>query len=106
MAFQVKKPPINLNLSIEEYNKTLEFISRFEESEDSELKDKCKYIKEKLLKYSVPMVINDNENVSIRLFINEAKDILELLLKNIDIEFKTEYYTVLLKAREKYNVKK
>ncbi len=106
MSFQMKKPPININLTIEEYNKTLEFISQFEDSEDSNLKDKCKYLREKLLKYSVPVVKDDTENVDVRLFINEAKDILELYLKSTNIEYKTEYYTVLLKLRDKYKMKK
>lgn len=93
-------------LSIDEYNRLLEFISQFESSEIGELREKSMILKDKLLKYSVPVVDEGNELISVRFFVGEAKDILEIFLRNIDIEPSTEYYTVLLKVRDKNYVRK
>lgn len=106
MTFQSKKPPINITLTIDEYNKVLEYISKFELSENEDIKNKSIKLKEKLLKYSVPIVDNDKEMVSIRFFVNEVSDILNIFLRNIDINPTTEYYTVLLKVRDKLYVRK
>ena len=106
MPFQSKKPPISITLSIDEYNKVLEYISGFESSEYNVLREKSIALKDKLLKYSVPKVIDENELVNVRFFINEVSDILEIFLKNVDIEPKTDFYTVLLKVRDKNYVRK
>ena len=106
MPFQSKKPPISITLTIDEYNRLLEFISKYESSEYNNLREKSIALKDKLLKYSVPIVIDENEVINVRFFTGEAKDILEIFLKNIDIEPSTEYYTVLLKVRDKNYVRK
>ena len=106
MTFQSKKPPINITLAIDEFNKVIEYISKFELSENEDIKNKSIKLKEKLLKYSVPIVDNDKEMVSIRFFVNEVSDILNIFLRNIDINPTTEYYTVLLKVRDKLYVRK
>lgn len=57
--------------------------------------------KEKLLKYSVPRDINNNIEIDIRLYINEAIDIISqlLLYTNTTME-EINYYQVLEKVRE------
>ena len=48
MTFQSKKPPINITLTIDEYNKVLEYISKFELSENEDIKNKSIKLKENI----------------------------------------------------------
>lgn len=95
MSFKTKKPPMLFTLSIEQFNKLLEYISD----------EKYKKLKEKLLKYSIPYLNEKEEEVvDIRLFISEAKDLINCFIEKNDCKPQIEYYSVLLKIREKMNV--
>lgn len=106
MSYKNKKPPIKVIISIEEFNKLLEFFSIGEEKFKEENKRFSK-IKEKLLKYSVPYISDDDvELVEIRFFIDEVVDFIYCFIDMNDIDYETQYYSVLLKVREKLNVRK
>lgn len=105
MSYQSKRPPIKVIISIEEFNKLVEFFSIGEKKYNSE-NNKFTRIKNKLLKYSVPYITDDDiELVEIRFFIDEVIDFIYCVIDMNDIEYETQYYSVLLKVREKLKQK-
>ena len=70
---------------------------------------KSSKLKEKLLRYSVP-IINENEEikVDIRLYNNEIVDLFYILFYGIEdmISVETNYFDVLLQVREKIKEEK
>ena len=105
MAYQSKRPPIRVIITIEEFNKLVEFFSIGEEKHNDK-ENKFTRIKNKLLKYSVPYIPEDEiELVEIRFFIDEVIDFIYCFIDMNDINYKTQYYSVLLKVREKLQQK-
>ena len=105
MSYQDKRPPIRVIISIEEFNKLVEFFSVGEKmcNEDN---NKFTKLVNKLLKYSVPYITEDgDELVELRFFIDEAIDFIYCVIDMNDIEYETQYYSVLLKIREKLREK-
>lgn len=102
MAYSQKIPPIKMVLKISEYNDLIEVLSKnIEELEDLEEKKLANLTKEKLLKYSVPRQRDNDVNIDVRLYINEAADIISQLLLYLNSRLeKIDYYQVLLKVRE------
>jgi hypothetical protein len=109
MAYQKRIPPIKIILDIESFNQLVETISIFSENPLNEkIQAKATKLKEKLLRYSVPRTEENDTEIDIRFYPNEAEDLINMLIANIkDIEINTNYYEVLLKVREetkkKYN---
>lgn len=106
MAYSKRIPPIKLILTIKEYNNLIGVLTKnIEESQNNIINDLANLTKEKLLKYSIPRKIDDdNIEIEIRLYINEAADIISLLLAYVDNKFKEiDYYQLLLKVQEVMN---
>ncbi len=106
MAYSKRIPPIKLVLTIKEYNNLIGVLTKnIEESQNNIINDLANLTKEKLLKYSIPRKIDDdNIEIEIRLYINEAADIISLLLAYVDNKFKEiDYYQLLLKVQEVMN---
>ncbi len=105
MAYSKRIPPIKLMLNKKEYNNLIGVLTKnIEEQIDETERDLAKLTKEKLLKYSVPRSINDNIEIDIRLYINEAIDIISqfLLYTGNTIE-EIDYFQVLEKVRENFD---
>ena len=103
MAYVKRVPPIKLILTKSEYNILIGVLTRnYDASDNEDVKELAKMTKEKLLKYSLPH--NNEENnveIDVRLYLNEAADIISQLLLNIGkITNEINYYQVLLKVRE------
>lgn len=101
MSYSKRKPPVELFVSIEVFNKLNEFLTTIvnNSNENSDIADK---LKNKLLRYSIPILDEDKEKVIIRLFNKEAENLLTMLIYNSikDYKVETNYYDVLLKIRE------
>ena len=105
MAYQSKRRPIRVIITIEEFNKLVEFFS-IGEKKHNDKENKFTRIKDKLLKYSVPYITDDEiELVEIRFFIDEVIDFIYCFIDMNDIKYETQYYSVLLKVREKLKQK-
>ncbi len=102
MAYVKRIPPIKLILTVKEYNVLIGILTKNIEGNSSEESDNLATItKEKLLKYSIPREENDKIEIDLRLYINEAADIISELLKYESNKTKEiDYYQVLLKVRE------
>ena len=99
MAYQSKTPPIKLKVTTDTYNSLIEFILKVENTG----REKATKLKEKLLRYCVP-VIGDNEEqlVEMRFYPNEAGNMIDILLYAVDGVITTNnYYEVLLGVRAK-----
>lgn len=103
MAYSKKIPPIKLVLTIQEYNNLIGVLTNnINELEDLEVKELACMTKEKLLKYSIPRRKEDNNmEIDMRLYINEAADIISQLLSYLNSRVdEVDYFQVLLKVRE------
>ncbi|MBE5805991.1 MAG: hypothetical protein E7313_04690 [Clostridiales bacterium] len=102
MAHKRRRPPFHLKFNIRSFNFLLEILSIYIEREDELLKEKADKLKTKLLRYSIPYETEQKEElVYIRLFQNEAEDLVYILFNSIDeFEVETNYYEVLVKVRE------
>ena len=105
MSYKDKRPPIRVIITIEEFNKLVEFLFIGEKLFEGE-NAKYKKLIDKLLKYSVPYISEDEEEqVEIRFFIDEVIDFIYCFVNMNDIDYETQYYSVLLKVREKLKEK-
>lgn len=107
MAYSKRIPPIKLVLTRKEYNYLVGILTNnINDSANELIIDLATITKEKLLKYSLPrQAENGNVEIDVRLYINEAVDIITEILFYIDGRMKEiDYYQVLLKVREKLNV--
>lgn len=103
MAYTKRIPPIKLILTIKEYNNLIEVLTQnINNSDDDVTKKLATLTKEKLLKYSIPRKKDENNmEIDVRLYINEAADIISQLLSHLNNRIKEiNYYEVLLKIRE------
>ena len=102
MAYVKRIPPIKLVLTVKEYNILIGILTKNIEKNNLVESDNLATItKEKLLKYSIPREENDKIEIDLRLYINEAADIIPELLKYESNKTKEiDYYQVLLKVRE------
>ena len=82
MAYTKRIPPIKLVLTKKEYNNLIEIFTRcITDAKEEEIKQLANQTKEKLLKYSIPREKDDKSiEIDTRLYINEAADIISLLL--------------------------
>lgn len=105
MPYQTRTPSVKLTLENELFNQLVNILNinaqvGLEEENFSVIAEK---LKNKLLTYSVPRTNDDGINfVDVRFFPNEASDMIWQLLiraeKNDDTE---DYYSILIKNREK-----
>jgi hypothetical protein len=108
MAYAKRTPPIKMKVDIDSFNLLVELVNRYTEVDDERISVKSTKMKDKLLRYSVP--IEDDEKgtiIDIRLFNNEAEDLIYMLFNNVpNIEIKANYFDVLLKVREEIKNKR
>lgn len=109
MAYSKRIPPIKIKLNINEFNKLNEILENIINSDNELYSKKSSKLKEKLLRYSVP-IKNENEEikVDIRLYNNEIVDLFYILFYGIEdmISVETNYFDVLLQVREKIKEEK
>lgn len=103
MAYQNRTPSIKLKVGIDTFNSLIEFIGKIEQSEEEIVREKATKLKEKLLRYSIPTISDENEDlVEMRFFPNESGNMIDVLLYAVDGVTPSEnYYNVLLEVRNK-----
>lgn len=103
MPYQKRIPPVKVDLSIEKFNYLIEMLTRYTTTENEKIVALATKLKEKLLRYSIPRVTEEQETfIDVRFYPNEASEIIYMLLANTeDIQVDTNYYEVLVKVREK-----
>ena len=109
MAYVKRVPPIKLILTIKEYNTLIGVLTKnIDEFHDTENEEIAILTKEKLLKFSIPHENDLNVvEIDVRLYLNEAADIMTQLLSYIAKRTnEIDYYQVLLKVRESFENQK
>ena len=102
MSYKRRIPPIKIELNQNSYNKLVECVNS--KIKNDSIDKNLEIIKNKLLRYSIPY--NDIKNVEIRLYLSEAKELIEILINSLgNIEPQVNYYETLLKVREKIKEK-
>lgn len=103
MAFNSKTPPVKLTVTVDSYNSLIDFIVKIESENDGVVKEKATALKDKLLRYSIPVIGEDGEySVEMRFFPKEAGTMIDILLYAVDGSITTtNYYQVLLDIRNK-----
>ena len=94
---------IKIKLNVDEYNKLLEILENMIDSDNENYSNKSSKMKDKLLRYSVPITEEDGTTiVDMRFYNNEIVDLFMILFYEIgNIPINTNYYEVLLSVREK-----
>ena len=101
MAYTKRIPPIKLILNVKEYNTLIGVLTKNIENSENKENDLAVNTKEKLLKYSIPRQEQDGTEIDLRLYINEAADLISELIKYASNKTKEiDYYQVLSKVRE------
>lgn len=105
MPVEKKLPPIRLVVSNEYFNK---LVSLADSNDDfdylNQNENKSNNLYDKLMKYTF---LQDNEQVELRFFPQEASEVILLLLCNLkDDDISKNYYEELIQARKIYKEKK
>lgn len=103
MVYSKRIPPIKLKLSIDNFNKLVDMLNNMTEYTDENIANKSSKLKDKLLRYSVPLTSDDGETIiDIRCYQNEIVDLFYILFYGIGdgMTVETNYYEVLVKVRE------
>lgn len=109
MAYSKRIPPIKVKLNVNEFNKLVKILNNMIDFEDEKISQKSSKIKDKLLRYSVPIKEDDGiEMVDMRFYNNEITDLFYILFYGVEdiITIETNYYDVLIKVREKLKEEK
>ncbi len=104
MAYSKRIPPIKVKLNVDEFNKLVEILNNMIDYDDEKISKKSSKIKDKLLRYSVPIKEDDGtEMVDMRFYNNEITDLFYILFYGVEdiITIETNYYDVLIRVREK-----
>lgn len=104
MAYSKRIPPIKIKLNVIEFNKLVEVLNNMIDYEDENISKKSSKMKDKLLRYSVPITEADGtEIVDMRFYNNEITDLFYILFYGIEnmISIETNYFDVLVRVREK-----
>ena len=104
MAYSKRIPPIKIKLNVDEFNKLVEVLNNMIDYENERIAQKSSKMKDKLLRYSVPITEEDGtEMVDMRFYNNEITDLFYILFYGIEdmISIETNYYDVLVRVREK-----
>ena len=103
MPVEKKLPPIRLVVSNEYFNKLVSLADSNDEL-DFLNDSKSKNLYDKLMKYTF---LQDNEQVELRFFPQEASEVILLLLCNLEeVKVSKNYYEELIQARQIYKEKK
>ncbi len=105
MAYVKRVPPIKLVLTVKEYNTLVGILTRnIDENNDKTNKEIATLTKEKLLKFGIPNEMGSNiSEIDVRLYLNEAADIITQLLLYVENRInEIDYCQVLLKFRESF----
>lgn len=103
MSVEKKLPPIRLVVSNEYFNKLVSLADSNDEL-DFLNDSKSKNLYDKLMKYTF---LQDNEQVELRFFPQEASEVILLLLCNLEeVKVSKNYYEELIQARQIYKAKK
>ncbi len=109
MAYSKRIPPIKVKLNVEDFNKLIETLENMIDCDNEYYSNKSSKIKDKLLRYSVPINDeNEETKVDIRLYNNEIVDLFYILFYGIEdmISVETNYFDVLMQVREKIKEEK
>lgn len=104
MAYSKRIPPIKIKLNVDEFNKLVEVLNNMIDYENERIAQKSSKMKDKLLRYSVPITEEGGtEMVDMRFYNNEITDLFYVLFYGIEnmISIETNYYDVLVRVREK-----
>lgn len=104
MAYSKRIPPIKIKLKVNEFNKLVEVLNNMIDYENERIAQKSSKMKDKLLRYSVPITEEDGtEIVDMRFYNNEITDLFYILFYGIEdmISIETNYFDVLVRVREK-----
>ena len=104
MAYSKRIPPIKIKLNVDEFNKLVEVLNNMIDYENERIAQKSSKMKDKLLRYSVPITEEDGtEMVDMRFYNNGITDWFYVLFYGIEnmISIETNYYDVLVRVREK-----
>lgn len=104
MAYSKRIPPIKIKLNVIEFNKLVEVLNNMIDYEDENISKKSSKMKDKLLRYSIPITEEDGtEIVDMRFYNNEITDLFYILFYGIEnmISIETNYFDVLVRVREK-----
>lgn len=103
MSFEKKLPSIRATLTIEDYNKLVELLTKTERINIEDIKEKGDTLKEKILMFSNP----SDDKVQMRLYPSQMELILYILLANAkQVEVSEDYYKLLVENKEKYKKEK
>ena len=103
MPVEKKLPPIRLVVGKEYFNKLVSLADSNDEL-DFLNDSKSKNLYDKLMKYTF---LQDNEQVELRFFPQEASEVILLLLCNLEeVKVSKNYYEELIQARQIYKEKK
>ena len=105
MPVEKKLPPIRLVVSKEYFNKLVSLSDSNDEEDYLNLNEtKSNSLYDKLMKYTF---LQDNEQVELRFFPQEASEVILLLLCNLEeVKVSKNYYEELIQARQIYKAKK
>lgn len=109
MAYSKRIPPIKIKLEVDEFNKLVEVLNNMIDYENERIAQKSSKMKDKLLRYSVPITEEDGtEMVDMRFYNNEITDLFYILFYGIEnmISIETNYFDVLVRVREKIKEEK
>lgn len=109
MAYSKRIPPIKIKLKVDEFNKLVEVLNNMIDYENERIAQKSSKMKDKLLRYSVPITEEDGtEMVDMRFYNNEITDLFYILFYGIEdmISIETNYFDVLVRVREKIKEEK
>lgn len=100
MSYKKRIPPIKIELTIQKFNCLINYLENIN-IEDSK-KEAAIKLKNKLLRYSVPNIINNEERIVIRFFNQESAQLINILADFLNVEkCETNYYEILLSNRNK-----
>lgn len=101
MGYRNRKPPIKITMTRGEYNLLVDILNLNSSSKIENIKGTAIKLKNKLLRYSIPRIEDDNVLIDIGFFINEASEVIyQLISLQNNSKVEIDYYSVLLKVRE------
>lgn len=109
MSYSKRVPPIKIKLSIDGFNKLCEILNTMSSCNNERIESKSSKIKDKLLRYSVPITNEEQEIIiDMRFYNNEITDLFYILFFGVEdmIAVETNYYDVLIQVREKIKEQK
>lgn len=99
MTYSKRIPPLKVELTTSRFNCLVEFLENIDDEEKRETAIK---LKEKLLKYSIPVITESDTLVAVRFFNQEIVQLSHLLIDNvINNDEVTNYYEILIENRKK-----